>query len=106
MQFLLAAGLAYEKSSRATNMVYTSMLFALASDKIFFNTSPGISSIAGSVLIMGAAMSMALQKAQPVADPEEPTAGQGDEERGLMGDVEGTEEDRMPIQEVQMRTLR
>jgi hypothetical protein len=33
-QFLLAAGLQYEKSSRATNMVYIQMLFALAFDKL------------------------------------------------------------------------
>jgi drug/metabolite transporter (DMT)-like permease len=32
MQFLLAAGLQYEKSSRATNMVYMQMLFALSFD--------------------------------------------------------------------------
>ncbi|KAG8622886.1 hypothetical protein KVT40_001274 [Elsinoe batatas] len=108
MQFLLAAGLSYEKSSRVTNMTYISMLFALASDKIFFGTSPGFSSIIGSTLILGAAIVMALQKAQPVTEPPERAEGQTDEERGLMRHIEGNdrEDDRMPIQEVQLRTLR
>ena len=41
MQFLLAAGLQYEKSSRATNMVYTQMLFALFFDRLVFGTTMG-----------------------------------------------------------------
>ncbi|TKX22173.1 hypothetical protein C1H76_5606 [Elsinoe australis] len=108
MQFLLAAGLSYEKSSRVTNMTYTSMLYALASDKIFFGTSPGISSIMGSTLILGAAIVMALQKAQPAGENKEAVEGQTDEERGLMRNMEGNDqgEERMPIQEVQLRALR
>ncbi|KAL8744005.1 MAG: hypothetical protein Q9184_008046, partial [Pyrenodesmia sp. 2 TL-2023] len=47
MQLLLTAGLAYEKSSRATNMVYTQMLFALTFDKLIFDTTPGTISIVG-----------------------------------------------------------
>ncbi|KAF2101083.1 hypothetical protein NA57DRAFT_24049, partial [Rhizodiscina lignyota] len=62
MQFLLAAGLQYEKSSRATNMVYTQMLFALAFDKMFFGTTPGLLSIAGSSLILGSAIYVAVHK--------------------------------------------
>ncbi|PNS14551.1 hypothetical protein CAC42_2608 [Sphaceloma murrayae] len=108
MQFLLAAGLSYEKSSRVTNMTYTSMLFALASDKIFFGTSPGVSSIMGSTLILGAAIVMAMQKAQPAPENRDRPEGLSDEERGLMGNVDDREQDddRMPIQEVQLRALR
>ncbi|KAF2155559.1 hypothetical protein K461DRAFT_221085 [Myriangium duriaei CBS 260.36] len=111
MQFLLAAGLSYEKSSRATNMTYTGMLFSLAGDKIFFGASPGISSIMGSTLILGAAIVMALQKAKPALEnPDQVAAPPTDEERGLMqnidGDGPGPGEERMPIQEVQLRTLR
>jgi drug/metabolite transporter (DMT)-like permease len=62
MQFLLAAGLQYEKSSRATNMVYTQMLFALAFDKLVFGTTPGVLSIIGSSLILGSAIYVAVQK--------------------------------------------
>ena len=60
MQFLLTAGLAYEKSSRATNMVYTQMLFALAFDKLVWDTSPDWMSILGSSLILGSAVYVAV----------------------------------------------
>jgi len=62
MQFLLTAGLRAEKSGRATNMVYTQMIFALAAEKIIWGTSPGLWSWTGSLLIMGAAGAVAMQK--------------------------------------------
>lgn len=62
MQFLLASGLQYEKSSRATNMVYMQMLFALGFDKLIFGTTPGWTSIVGSSLILGSAIYVAVQK--------------------------------------------
>ena len=110
MQFLLAAGLAYEKSSRATNMTYTQMLFALSSDKIFFGQSPDITSIIGSTLIIGSAIMMAMAQANVTKGKEVAERGDGasDEEQGLMT-ATGQEEDHeeaMPIQEVHMRTLR
>src|SRR5699024_3543818 len=61
-QFLMAAGLAYEKSSRATNMTYTQMLFALGFDKLIFGHTPGIMSILGSSLILGSAIVVAMQQ--------------------------------------------
>ncbi|KAK3066047.1 hypothetical protein LTR53_017750 [Teratosphaeriaceae sp. CCFEE 6253] len=60
MQFLLAAGLAYEKSSRATNITYTQMLFALSFDRFFFGHTPDWMSLAGSTLILGSAIYIAL----------------------------------------------
>ncbi|OAG07641.1 uncharacterized protein CC84DRAFT_1068377, partial [Paraphaeosphaeria sporulosa] len=62
MQFLLAAGLQYEKSSRATNMVYVQMLFALSFDKLVFGTTPSALSIVGSSLILGSAIYVATHK--------------------------------------------
>ncbi|KYG44728.1 hypothetical protein M433DRAFT_39635, partial [Acidomyces richmondensis BFW] len=59
MQFLLAAGLAYERSSRATNITYTQMLFALTFDKLIFGHTPDLMSIAGSTLILGSAIYVA-----------------------------------------------
>jgi len=111
MQFLLTAGLQYEKGSRATNMVYTQILFALAFDKLFWDTTPGWLSIIGSSLILGSALYIAVLnnkgKGQGGRD------GRGDEEVGLMvaggdGD-EGVMEGRGPLRgvhEVQLRTLR
>jgi len=59
---LLAAGLAAEKSSRATNMVYSQMLFALIFDKIVFGITPTMLSILGSSLILGSTIYVAMLK--------------------------------------------
>ena len=115
MQFLLAAGLAYEKSSRATNMTYTQMLFALGFDKLIFGHTPDIMSIMGSSIILGSAIIVAVQKDPNRRQQKESADGGGtndDEETrtGLMSgvrDVEsGEDHDRLPVQEVQLRTLR
>ena len=113
-QFLLAAGLAHEKSSRATNMVYTQMLFALGFDKLIFGHTPGIMSILGSSLILGSAIVVAVQQDPNRGQNKEQGGrggggGGGDEEQrmGLMSDVENSEDhERLPVQEVQLRTLR
>lgn len=113
-QFLLAAGLAYEKSSRATNMTYTQMLFALSFDKLIFDHTPGILSITGSSLILGSAIVVALQKNTGAANENGTSSNQvpADEE-SQAGLLTGTSEatnvqdyDRLPVQEVQLRTLR
>ena len=68
-------------------MIYTNMLFALALDKVVFGQSPGWWSLAGSGLILGSAVFIAVQKGQ--VDRKA-----GDEETGGMrGREEGTEEE-------------
>ncbi|KAF1814521.1 hypothetical protein P152DRAFT_393334 [Eremomyces bilateralis CBS 781.70] len=107
MQFLLAAGLQYEKSSRATNMTYTQMLFALTFDKLIFGTTPGVLSLIGSSLILGSAIFVAVKKDLSVKKESERTAGNTDEEGGrLLDDMDVQMEPRAPVQEVQLRTLR
>ncbi|KAK4549669.1 hypothetical protein LTR36_004970 [Oleoguttula mirabilis] len=119
MQFLLAAGLSYEKSSRATNITYTQMLFALTFDRFFFGHSPDLLSIAGSTLILGAAIYVATMVTPGKTGSKEQTDGSTrmanlDEEagQGLISGVtdvrSGEDHDRIPrpIEEVQMRTLR
>lgn len=103
MQFLLTAGLQHEKSSRATNMVYTQMLFALAFDKLVWGTVPGMLSIIGSSLILGSALYIAVsnRKKKDVKGRD----GSGDEENPLV-EAEGSEDDERGLQEVQLRTLR
>lgn len=112
MQFLLTAGLQHEKGSRATNMVYTQMLFALAFDQIVFNTTPGIWGIVGSSFILGSALYVALHKNnnnKKKKDSHGRGDGRGDEESEA-DDIEsvlhnGTGPLR-GVQEVQLRTLR
>ena len=103
MQFLLTAGLQHEKSSRATNMVYTQMLFALAFDKLVWGTVPGTLSIVGSSLILGSALYIAVlnKKKKDVKGRD----GRGDEENPFV-EGEGSEDDEGGLQEVQLRTLR
>lgn len=95
-------------------MTYTQMLFALAADKIIFDHTPGILSIIGSSLILGSAIVVALQKSTDTT-PKESNEGSrmpADEEaqRGLLGGLRdvrtGEDHDRLPLQEVQLRTLR
>ncbi|KXS98755.1 hypothetical protein AC578_9031 [Pseudocercospora eumusae] len=113
MQFLLAASLSYEKSSRATNMTYTQMLFALTFDKLVFGHTPGVLSIIGSSLILGSAIVVAMQRdsGEGKKRPEGREA-LGDEEaqQGLFTSASdpttGEDHDRLPVQEVQSRTLR
>jgi hypothetical protein len=51
-----------EKSSRATNMAYSQMLFAVLFDFIIWGTLPGPLSILGATLILGSAIYVAIQR--------------------------------------------
>ncbi|KAL8804238.1 MAG: hypothetical protein Q9182_002692 [Xanthomendoza sp. 2 TL-2023] len=112
MQVLLTAGLSYEKSSRATNMVYTNMLFALAFDKLVFDTTLSRVSILGSSLILGSAIYVAVkQDASKQSKMGERIVG--DEEVGFIpnldnGDTSINEETGplIGVQEVQLRAMR
>lgn len=78
MQYLLTAGLAYEPPSggsgygtRATSMVYTQMLFALFYDKVVLNRTPSAISWAGSGLILGCALYVAIARESNTSPPED-----------------------------------
>lgn len=117
MQFALTAGLQHEKSSRATNMVYTQMLFALAFDKMVFDTTPGAWGIAGSSLILGSALYVALLNNKNEKKKDGQGRGDGirdDEEVALVvndadqsgADVYNGTGPYRASQEVQLRTFR
>ncbi|KAI0843694.1 hypothetical protein F5Y06DRAFT_255592 [Hypoxylon sp. FL0890] len=76
MQMLMTAGLASEKSNRATAMIYTHMLFAAAFDRWIFGHIMGWMSLTGCGLIVGSALWVALTKKE------------GKHENGNNGDVE------------------
>ncbi|KAF2204744.1 hypothetical protein GQ43DRAFT_121277 [Delitschia confertaspora ATCC 74209] len=107
MQFLLAAGLQHEKSSRATNMMYTQMLFALSFDKLVWGTTPGVLSIIGSSLILGSAIYVAVQK-ENAGMKKEGRGERDEEEHGLMESEDAVEE--VTVEErnrgMEMRSLR
>lgn len=83
LQFLLTAGLQMDKSSKATSMLYTGILFALSFDWAIWGVLPGPWSMFGGAIIIASTLWSALQK------PEEPeprtikTAA--DEENALLG---------------------
>ncbi|KAI9872128.1 MAG: hypothetical protein M1830_002043 [Pleopsidium flavum] len=116
MQFLLTAGLQHEKGSRATNMLYTQMLFALGLDKVLWGTTPGAWSLAGSSLILGSVVYVAVRSEGGKGGRK--VVG-GEEERGLVEGVDTEDEDEDEdeeyevdrervggVQEVQLRNTR
>ena len=93
------------------------MLFAFSSDKIFFNHVPDAMSIAGSTLILGSALYVVTMadSGKNAAAKEQGEGGELEAQQGLIsgmegrtsGDVESGEDlDRLPLHEIQLRTLR
>jgi drug/metabolite transporter (DMT)-like permease len=101
MQYLLTKGLAVGgrgNGARATNMIYTNMLFALALDKFVFGQSPGWWSLAGSGLILGSAVFVAIQKQQGEAcGRSDERGGGGEEEMAMLGGDEGSTEGEVGV---------
>lgn len=112
MQYLLTRGLGGGRDgrkggARATNMIYTNMLFALALDKVVFGQSPGWWSLGGSGLILGSAVFVAVQKQKGdgVSGGNETRdrnvgEGVGDEEMAMLGLRETDEEAERTTQNV------
>ena len=82
------------------------MLFALSFDKLVFGHTPDLLSIAGSTLILGSAMYVALQ-GNGAAKSKEQAHGNveidGESQQRLMS---GVHEERTSLEGVQMRVLR
>lgn len=55
-----------ERAGRATNMMYAQMLFALFWERLVWGTSPGLLSICGSALILGAVLWVGVKKGKEV----------------------------------------
>lgn len=79
MQMLFTAGLAAERSNRATAMTYTHMLFAAFFDRFVFGHVMGWVSLTGCGLIVGSALWAALskQKESKIIDDAESEAERG-----------------------------
>ncbi|KAI0887657.1 uncharacterized protein GGS22DRAFT_198835 [Annulohypoxylon maeteangense] len=81
LQFLLTEGLQREKAGRATNLIYTQMVFALIIERVVWGTTPPIESLFGSALIIGSAIWVSLQKNKPPTEKK----NLADEEQSLLG---------------------
>lgn len=88
LQFLLTAGLSYvpppspgakasAHGSRATFMLYTQMLFALLYDKVIWGSTLSPLSWAGSCLILGCAVYVAVVQDGSPGQQDDQTAGEG-----------------------------
>lgn len=88
LQFLLTTGLALDKSPRATSMMYTQVLFALAFDWGVWGVLPGVWSWVGGAVVVASTLWSALQSGggrrekERVGDEEErPLLGEQREQR-------------------------
>ncbi|KAI0844827.1 hypothetical protein F5Y00DRAFT_247775 [Daldinia vernicosa] len=82
LQFLLTEGLQREKAGRATNLIYTQMVFALILERVVWGTTPPAESLFGSALIIGSAIWVSLQKNKAATKQKALVV---DEERSLLG---------------------
>lgn len=92
LQFLLTAGLQLDKSSRATSMLYSQVIFALAFDWGIWGVLPGRWSIFGGTIVIASTLWSALQKTVKPAT-KVPKIQVVDEESTLLGaQSEGVED--------------
>ncbi|KUJ08925.1 uncharacterized protein LY89DRAFT_314323 [Mollisia scopiformis] len=85
LQFLLTAGLQLDRSSKATSMMYTQVLFALSFDWAIWGVLPGGWSLIGGAIVIASTLWSALQKTQPNAG-QISKAKEADEESALLGE--------------------
>lgn len=84
LQFLLTAGLQMDKSSKATSMLYTQILFALLFDWTIWGVVPGTWSLIGGAIVIASTLWAALQTPQkPIKESSK--AAVVDEESALLG---------------------
>jgi drug/metabolite transporter (DMT)-like permease len=90
LQFLLTAGLQMDKSSKATSMLYTQILFALLFDWTIWGVLPGTWSLIGGAIVIASTLWSALQRPQKPAKKISMTTAI-DEESALLGaeNIEG-----------------
>jgi drug/metabolite transporter (DMT)-like permease len=83
LQFLLTAGLQLDRTSKATSMLYTQVLFALSFDWVIWGVLPDGLSFLGSAVVIASTLWSALQKTHP-AKVEGKNAKVVDEESALL----------------------
>ena len=86
MQILFTAGLQQEKNARATNMVYTQMLFAVLFDKVVWNSTLSVWSIVGSSIILAGAIYIAMHNSSRATMLKNVDSHEDEEERFMWSD--------------------
>ncbi|OBT64328.1 hypothetical protein VE03_06786 [Pseudogymnoascus sp. 23342-1-I1] len=86
LQFLLTAGLQLDRSSKATSMLYTQVLFALGFDFAIWGVLPGGWSLFGGAIVIASTLWSALSKPSKAAPAKSVVV---DEESALLGGERG-----------------
>lgn len=81
--------------SKATNMVYMQMLFALFYDKVVWGSTLSPVSWAGSVLILACAVYVAVAQEERKGEKVPKAEGEGDSNGDAEEEAEGDEDDRL-----------
>lgn len=84
LQFLLTAGLQMDKSSKATSMLYSQIVFALLFDWTIWGVIPGTWSLIGGAIVIASTLWAALQPPQ-TPNKEASKTAVVDEESALLG---------------------
>ncbi|TVY32511.1 putative membrane protein [Lachnellula occidentalis] len=84
LQFLLTAGLQMDRSSKATSMLYTQIIFALGFDWAIWGVLPSAWSWFGGAIVVGSTLWAAVQKSGDGKEVEGKRGGV-DEETALLG---------------------
>ncbi|KAK6003713.1 hypothetical protein QM012_009484 [Aureobasidium pullulans] len=93
LQFLLTAGLQLDRTSKATSMLYTGILFALAFDWAIWGVFPGFWSCVGGAIVIASTLWSALQKSKGASQSAVTKKEVVDEESALLGaQTEGSED--------------
>ncbi|KAG9557730.1 hypothetical protein KCU71_g6305, partial [Aureobasidium melanogenum] len=93
LQFLLTAGLQLDRTSKATSMLYTGILFALAFDWAIWGVFPGFWSCVGGAIVIASTLWSALQKSKGASQIVVTKKEVVDEESALLGaQTEGSED--------------
>ncbi|KAG9826973.1 hypothetical protein KCU98_g15551, partial [Aureobasidium melanogenum] len=93
LQFLLTAGLQLDRTSKATSMLYTGILFALAFDWAIWGVFPGFWSCVGGAIVIASTLWSALQKSKGASQSAVAKKEVVDEESALLGaQTEGSED--------------
>lgn len=94
-QILMTMGVQREAAGRATMAIYIQIIFATINDIVFFNTTPGVLSIVGTVIIMTSAIYVALSKHSGGGSADDPKSSSPEEaalEEGLLANQDEDEE--------------
>ncbi|KAH7303908.1 hypothetical protein B0I35DRAFT_445912 [Stachybotrys elegans] len=85
LQVFITEGLQREKAGRATNLMYTQLVFALIIERVVWGTVPSGSSLIGSAFVIGAAVWVSIQKRKASSGTDAQQRSQvPDEERRLL----------------------